>query len=71
METVQCKAGTLKHVETEPEPLTEGQHLQYGGWKSLSPCVKGFGGVMLRQIPVADLREIAHLSGREVKMLFS
>ena len=26
---------------------------------------------LLRQIPVADLREIAHLSGLEVKTLFS
>ena len=27
--------------------------------------------LLLRQIPVADLRELAHLSGREVKTLFS
>ena len=36
----------------------------------MSPPVKGFGGAMLRQIPVADLRELAHLSGREVKTFF-
>ena len=27
--------------------------------------------ILLRQIPVADLRELAHLTGREVKTLFS
>ena len=65
---------TLQY-ESDPEArsqihLTEGQHLQYSGWKSLSQSVKGFGGVMLRQIPVADFRKIAHFSGREVKTLY-
>ena len=61
--------------ESDPEacsqiPLTEGHHLQYGRWKSLSQSVKGFGGVMLRQIPVVDFQKIAHFSRREVKTLY-
>ena len=42
-------------------------------WMShvLVTCGKGFGEVMLRQIPVADLQELVHLSVREVKTLLS
>ena len=54
------RLGPLKHVETSDE----GRAAFRVRWvEILVTMVKGFGGVMLWEIPVADIREKMYLSG--------
>ena len=59
----------MKHVETGTSD--EGRAaFTVPRMEILVTLVKGFGGVMIRQIPLPDLLIIAHHSGRVVKTLF-